>query len=164
MVKRIKTYLKFSKSEVNGSPVGYVTKNKGSWKGCRDTDRCRKKIVLVDKILSKRILADTLYQVTLVPMIEHDGFVAVSAEIVQFDATVTTHTERGNLKVEVRFGNKNFIYDPSSHDRTRSDIGIIIGNLSKRLDIKNMDSVLADFIDSAELVRRTYCDIYQPLR
>ena len=83
MVKRIKTYLKFSKSEVNGSPVGYVTKNKGSWKGCRDTDRCRKKIVLVDKILSKRILADTLYQVTLVPMIEHDGFVAVSAEIRQ---------------------------------------------------------------------------------
>ena len=54
MVKRIKTYLKFSKSEVNGSPVGYVTKNKGSWPGARYTDSCRTSIVLVNKKKKKK--------------------------------------------------------------------------------------------------------------
>lgn len=163
MAKRIKTNVKFVLSERDGSPIGYVTKVNGAWKGCRDNDQCKKKIVLVDKELGKRIVPNCLYRVIIIPMTHNDGFVTIQAEIVKFAATVTTSTEGDSPTVSVTFGNKTLVYDPSSCDRSRSDISCVIKTLSQRMDIKDVDGVIADFVDSAELVRRTYIDTYQPL-
>lgn len=163
MAKRIKTNVKFVMSERDGSPIGYVTKINGAWKGCRGNDQCKKKIVLVDKELGKRIVPNCLYKVVIIPMLHNDGFVTIHAEIVKFTATVTTNIDGDFPSVSVTFGNKTIVYDPSSYDRNRSDMSCVIKTLSQRIDIKDMDSVIADFIDSAELVRRTYLETCQPL-
>ena len=109
MAKRIKTNVKFVMSERDGSPIGYVTKINGAWKGCRGNDQCKKKIVLVDKELGKRIVPNCLYKVVIIPMLHNDGFVTIHAEIVKFTATVTTNIDGDFPSVSVTFGNKTIV-------------------------------------------------------
>ena len=62
MSKRIKTYLKFQRSERDKVAfVSYVRKENGSWKGCHESDGCKKKIVLADAGVAETLLENVLY-------------------------------------------------------------------------------------------------------
>lgn len=157
MAKRIKTYLKFQRSERDKvSFVSYVRKENGSWKGCHESDDCKKKIVLVDAGIAVTILDNVLYNTTLVPMKECMGFVAISAEPVKFQARIDTFIEDDKYAVEVRFGHKLIVYDPSSKQENRRSIDGIIQILSRRIDIKEPERVICDFKESAETVLAYY--------
>ena len=157
MAKRIKTYLKFQRSERDKvSFVSYVRKENGSWKGCHETDEHKKKIVLVDAKVAETLIENVLYNATLIPMHERDGFVAISAEPVRFTASVEMIIEDDKYVVEVKFGHKLIVYDPSSPMENRRSIDGIIQILSHRIDIKEPERVICDFKESAETVLAYY--------
>ena len=60
MAQRIKTNIKFNKglNGVESRIYGLVTKQNGSWRGCRETDDCKKKIVFVDPDAAKAALGE----------------------------------------------------------------------------------------------------------
>lgn len=157
MVKRIKTYLKFQRSERDKRYfVSYVRKENGSWKGCHESDACKKKIVLADAKVAQTLLENVLYSVTLVPMKECMGFVAISAVPVKFSATVETFIDDDRYAVDVKFGHKLITYDPSSPLENRRSIENIVETLRRRIDIKHPEQVIADFKESAETVLAYY--------
>ena len=157
MSKRIKTYLKFQRSERDKtSLVSYVRKEKGSWKGCHENEDYKKKIVLVDASTSLTMLENVLYDVTLVPMKQRDGFVAISAEPVRFPARIDTIIDDSRYAVEVRFGHKLIVYDPASPMDNRRSIDGIIQVLSRRIDIREPERVVSDFKEAAETVLAYY--------
>ena len=165
MTKRIKTLLKFQKSDRDKmSFVAYVRKDKsGSWKGCRETDGNKKKIVLADKQVAETMMENVLYSTTLIPMKECMGFVAISAEPVRFTANINTIIDDDRYMVEVKFGNKTIVYDPSSSMENRRTIPGIIETLLHRIDIKHPDQVIEDFREAAEIVLAYYkADHRQP--
>ena len=86
MTKRIKTYLKFQRSECDKMTfVSYVRKDsKGSWKGCRESDGCKKKVVLADVAVSAILMENVLYDTVLIPMRERMGFIAINAKKISF--------------------------------------------------------------------------------
>jgi hypothetical protein len=153
MSKRIKTYLKFQRSERDKVAfVSYVRKENGSWKGCHESDGCKKKIVLADAGVAETLLENVLYNTKLVPMKECMGFVAISAEPVKFAATIETIIDDTRYAVEVKFGHKLITYEPDSKLENRRSIDGIIQTLARRIDIKDPEQVIADFRESAEIV------------
>ena len=156
MAERIKTNIKFYKGldNIAGRTYGFVTKVKGSWKGCRETER-KKKIVFVDTSIENTIVPNMLYKCTLIPMRTEDGFIAKTAVLVQFPGTISTVC-RNVFIVLVKFGNKVIIYDPSSKDKRKRDIKMIADNLRNRLDLENGPRVAEDFIDNACMIKRLY--------
>ncbi len=157
MSKKIKTYLKFQRSERDKTSfVAYVRKENGSWKGCHESDSCKKKIVLADSQVAQTLLENALYSTTLVPMKECMGFVAISAEPVRFTATVETFIDSERYEVEVRFGHKLITYDPSSSLENRRSISGIVRTLEHRIDIRRPEQVIADFREAAETVLAYY--------
>lgn len=158
MSKRIKTYLKFQRSERDKvSLVAYVQKENGSWKGCHESDKCKKKVVLADSQIAQTLLENVLYNATLIPMKERMGFVAISAEPVKFPATIETFIDDdGRYAVDVRFGHKLITYEPDSKLENRRSISGIIETLERRIDIKHPEQVIADFKEAAEIVFAYY--------
>lgn len=157
MAERIKTNIKFYKGldNIAGRTYGFVTKVKGSWKGCRETER-KKKIVFVDTSIENTIVPNMLYKCTLIPMRTEDGFIAKTAVLVQFPGTISTVCRRNVFIVLVKFGNKVIIYDPSSKDKRKRDIKMIADNLRNRLDLEDGPRVAEDFIDNACMIKRLY--------
>ena len=157
MAKRIKTSLKFQRSDRDKVTfVSYVRKERGSWKGCHENEGCKKKIVLADIELAKGLLENVLYDTILVPMKECMGFVAISAEPVKFVARINTIIDDDKYMVEVKFGHKTIVFDPTSPMDNRRSIDGIIKTLLKRIDIKNPEQVICDFKESAEIVMAYY--------
>lgn len=157
MAKKIKTYLKFQRSNRdNVTFVAFVRKERGSWRGCHETDGCKKKIVLADIVLAETLLDGVLYSTHLVPMKERMGFVAISAEPVKFAARINTIVDDDKYVVEVKFGNKTIVFDPSSPLESHRSIDSVVKTLSKRIDIKNPEKVICDFKESAEIVSAYY--------
>lgn len=157
-MQRIKTNIKFNKGlNDNASRLyGFVTKINGSWRGCRETDDYKKKIVFVDWAIVNDIIPNVLYRCSLIPMNREGGFIAMSASMVRFKANVNTVSKRGNLFIRVKFGNKEIIYDPASMDRRKRDISGIANRLRSRNDLLNPNQVAEDFIDSACIIRNLY--------
>ncbi len=162
MTKRIKTLLKFQKSEKDKvSLVSYVRKDKsGSWKGCRETDGNKKKVVLADKQIASTMLENVLYSVTLIPMKECMGFIAISAEPVKFAANINTIIDDNVYMVEVKFGNKTLVYDPTSNLENRRTISGIVNTILHRIDIKQPGQVSEDFREAAEIALAYYKSDY----
>ena len=157
MAKKIKTYLKFRRSERNGTSfVSYVRKENGSWKGCHESDGYKKKIVLADAALAAILLENVLYNTTLIPMKESMGFVAINAEPVKFQARINTIIDDDRYAVEVKFGHKLIVYEPASPMENRRSIDGIIKTLSHRIDIKDPERVICDFKESALTVLAYY--------
>ncbi len=157
MAQKIKTNNKFYKGLDNVADrlYGFVAKSNGSWRGCRETES-KKKIVFVDTAISKDIIPNTLYRCSLVPMRNEGGFIAESATIVRFPGTITTICHKNVFLVRITFGNKEYIYDPSSKKRRKNDIKAIAEILRSRNDLENAMSVAEDFIDNACIVKRLY--------
>lgn len=158
MAQKIKTNIKFQKGldGIESRLYGFVSKINGSWRGCRDTDKCKKKIVFVDPGVAKNIIPNALYSCSLTPMHNEQGFIAVSATIVLFKARIETTVNDSTFKVSVKFGNKDIIYDPTSKDPKCNDIKGIAESLRKRNDLQDAYRVAEDFLDSACIVKGLY--------
>lgn len=159
MSQQIKTIIKF-KREVEGINAGkifgFVTKSNGHWKGCRDTDDCKKKIVFVDPSISKNIIDNMPYNVSLIPMRSGTGFIAMAASPVQFEAKIITKVKKNTFMVFVKFGMKTITYDPSSNQAKYNNINNIAENLRHRIDLLDAAGVAEDFVDAAFMTKSLY--------
>lgn len=157
-VKTIKTNIKFYQG-LNGEMnrlYGFVTKTKGSWKGCR-ADEAMKKIVFVDRAIAKDIVPNLLYHCTLFPTRSNSTFLAKHARLMKFPAKIESISNKGVYRINVKFGNKVLVYDPASTDPMKNDIQKIAGKIKSRQDLQNPWIVAEDFINAACMVKRL-CD------
>lgn len=151
--KKIYTKLKFVKSDMTGAYVSFVSQNPktGRISGVRQDSKFPKKICILDKKLACEVLPNVLYDVTLIPMTEKNGYVAIEMTPVEFKATIeTTYVPKAVYIVEVKFGNKVIRFDPL--DGRKDTIRTIEGCrsvLEKRFDIKDLAQVLEDFTECA---------------
>ncbi len=153
---KIRTKLKFTKSEQTGSYIGFVSQSPATnrYRGVRqDTDN-PKKICVLSSDLTCEILTNVLYDVVLVPMHEANGFVVIEAVPHEFTATVETSYIKGvTYKVDVTFGNKIITFDPFQGTmKSVRDIGLCRSVLEKRVDIKNLMQVVEDFDTAANAI------------
>lgn len=158
--KKIYTKIKFIKSGQTGAYIGFVSQNPKTKRivGVRQDSEYPKKICIIDKKLSSLIVPNILYDVTLIPMKEKDGYIAIEANPVAFRATIeTSYVPKAIYKIEVKFGNKTILFDPvdGKKDSVRTVAGVR-EVLEKRMDIENLQGVLDDFLEAADLLMKYY--------
>ena len=154
------TKMKFTTSDVTGATVGFVSQNTktGEFRGVRQNDPHPKKICIVDRKLACDILQNTLYDVTLVPMNEKDGYVVIEATPVQFHAEVaTTYIPKAIYRICVRFGNKKIQFDPKDGRKdTVKNLVKCRRLLETRVDLKNLNEVVEDFDEASRNLLKRY--------
>ncbi len=162
-VEKIRTKLKFIKSEMNGALISFVSQNpvNNVICGVRQDSPYPKKIVIVDREIAHNILVNVLYDCVLIPMTSvrnektgenhTPGYIAIEANPVQFKATVTTKYIRGvKYNVEVSFGNKVIRFDPfRGKKESVKSLNACRAVLEKRCDVKDLMDVIEDFEVSA---------------
>lgn len=153
----IKTIIKFNKKDDahDDKLYGFVTKINGSWRGCRDTEK-KKKVVLLDAWLIDKIVPNVPYKCTLSPMKYGKGFVAIFAKPLKFDEKISVIGRPGRNVVLVRWGCKTLTYNPASDKEYERDIQKIANNLRKRHDLNDPARAAEEFINEALLVKRLY--------
>lgn len=158
-VEKIRTKLKFIKSEKNGALISFVSQNPVTNVVCgvRQDSPYPKKIVIIDREMAHNILVNILYDCVLIPMTpvlneksgeNHiPGYIAIEATPVQFKATVTTKYIRGiKYQVEVSFGNKVICFDPfRGQKETLKSLPACRAILEKRYDVKDLMDVVESF-------------------
>jgi hypothetical protein len=153
---RVYTKLKFVKSDVSGATVSFVSQNPKTGRICgvRQDSSYPKKICMVDKAIAGQIIMNALYDCTLIPMTDKNGYVVISAEPVQFKATVeTTYIKNNVYLVEVKFGNKVIRFDPfNGRKESVKSFQACKAVLEKRIDVKDIIQVVDDFEKAAEKV------------
>ncbi len=159
-VERVKTRLKFIKSDKTGAIISFVSQNPrtGQVRGVRQEDSFPKKIAILDKKLTNEIFLNTLYEAELIPMTNKNGYVVIKADLVQFKAVVeTTYLPKVIYKVEVKFGNKTIQFDPyTGRKETVRRLNQCRRLLETRLDIRNIHQVLEDFDDATFNLLKKY--------
>lgn len=181
-VEKIRTKLKFIKSEENGALISFVSQNPRNnvVSGVRHDSSYPKKIVIIDRKIAHNILVNVLYDCTLIPMSKVPnektgedfipGYIAIVANPVQFKATVTTHYIRGvKYLVDVSFGNKIIRFDPfKGRKESVKSLPACRAVLEKRYDVKNLMDVVEDFeiaaINLIELMKEDMCQIHNKKR
>lgn len=158
--KRIYTKLKFVKSDKTGAYVSFVSQNSKTGRVCgvRQDSQYPKKICLLDKDLARDVLPNVLYDATLIPMAEKNGYVAIEITPVQFKATVeTTYIPKAVYVVEVKFGNKVIVFDPMNGKKEScKTINGCKGIIEKRVDILDVTQVVDDFMEAATNILKRY--------
>lgn len=168
-VEKIRTKLKFIKSEKNGALISFVSQNPVNNVVCgvRQDSPYPKKIVIIDREMANNILVNILYDCVLIPMTptlnektgeNHiPGYIAIEANPVQFKATVTTKYIRGiKYMVEVSFGNKVICFDPfKGQKESVKSLPACRAVLEKRYDVKD----LMDVVESFEVVAHNLLDL-----
>lgn len=155
MAQVIRTNIKFKKND-KGRLYGFVTKVKdGSWRGVREEDSSKKKIVFVDEMAETYMQPNVLYHCLLVPMNEKNGFIAMNAKAVKFTAKITTFTT-DYYHVEIKFGNKTIVYDPASSLLINNNMQRIADMLRKRNDLVCPMMIADEFLDAATIVNELY--------
>jgi hypothetical protein len=158
--KKIYTKLKFVKSEKTGAYISFVSQNPKSGRivGVRQDSEYPKKICIIDQKLASIIMPDILYDVTLIPMKEKDGYIAIDVNPVAFKATIeTTYVPKAIYKIEIKFGNKTILFDPV--DGRKESVRTIPGVraiLEKRMDIKDLQQVVYDFLEQVDILMKYY--------
>ena len=158
--KRVQTKLKFIKSEQTGAYIAFVSQNPKTGRICgvRKDSEHPKKICVLDKKLTRDVLVNTLYDATLIPMTEKNGYVVVEMTPVQFKATIeVTYVPKSLYVVEVKFGNKTIRFDPldGRKDTIRS-LQKCRGVLEKRTDIQDIIQVVDDFMVAASNIKNRF--------
>lgn len=162
-VEKIRTKLKFIKSDVNGTFISFVSQNPVNNVVCgvRQDSPYPKKIVIIDREIANSIIVNVLYDCVLIPMTKvpnektgedySPGYIAIEANPVQFKATVTTNYEFGKkYSVEVKFGNKTIRFDPfTGKKESVKSLAACRAVLEKRYDLRNLMDVIADFDKAA---------------
>lgn len=161
VMDKIKTKLKFSKSDRSGSWVGFVSVNTktGYVKGVREDAKEKKKVCVVTHELASVIEPNVLYDVELIPMKNKEaGFIVVKAEPHPFEAKISSCVVKNAVyQVEVKFGNKTIIFDPlDGRKESVRTIDGVINVLQYRKDIKNLLQVIDDFSKAANIVMTAY--------
>jgi hypothetical protein len=158
--KKIYTKLKFVKSEQTGAYISFVSQNPktGRISGVRGDSVYPKKICIIDQKLAGLIIPDILYDSTLIPMKEKDGYIVIEITPVAFEATVeTTYVPKSIYKVEVKFGNKTVLFDPvDGKQKSVSTISGVKGILEKRMDVRDLQQVVDDFLEQAYILMKYY--------
>lgn len=151
-LKKVRTKLKFQKSET-GAYIGFVSQNlkTGRIVGVRQDSEYPKKICIVDKNLACQIVPGILYDATLIPMKEKNGYIAIEISPVSFEAKIeTTYVPKTFYKIEVKFGNKTVTFDPLEGKReSEKSISLVREILEKRMDIGNLPQVVEEFLETA---------------
>lgn len=161
-VVKFHTKIKFKHSDKANCFIAFVHRAKsGELRGVRQEDACDKRICILDKGLYNKVLPNVLYQATLIPMKGKMGYIVVDAKIVEFPAKVeVTYVPKAIYRVEVKFGNKNIVFDP--FDGIKTTRSTVIGCrdiLERRCDIANREEVLAEFDAAvAEIIKRYKAD------
>lgn len=146
-VKPMPVNLKFFRDPKENKMVAYVTKSNGSWKGVREEFKGKKKIVVLGTQIVD-VLDGVLYHAYLLPMIKKDGYVCIGVNAVQFEANMEVLFHKsGGFYVKITFGNKQMVYDPKNKNAQSSDFNLFLNRLSKRMDIKNINRLIDDFIE-----------------
>ena len=162
-VEKIRTKLKFIKSEKNGALISFVSQNPVNNVACgaRQDSPYPKKIVIIDREMANNILVNILYDCVLIPMTptlnektgeNHiPGYIAIEANPVQFKATVTTKYIRGiKYMVEVSFGNKVIRFDPfKGQKESVKSLPACRAVLEKRYDVKDLMDTVESFEEAA---------------
>lgn len=155
---RIYTKLKFIRSEITGSTISFVSTNPESGRimGVRRESEVPKKICIADKLLATSIILDVLYDCTLIPMKDKDGYIVIEAEPAQFIASITTTYIKNTIYlVEVKFGNKKIRFDPfDGRKKSVKNFAACRAVLEKRVDVKNVMQVVEDFERAAKNILR----------
>lgn len=177
-VEKIRTKLKFIKSEKNGALISFVSQNPVNNVVCgvRQDSPYPKKIVIIDREIANNILVNVLYDCVLIPMTKVlnektgensiPGYIAIKATPVQFKATVTTKYIRGiKYNVEVAFGNKVIRFDPfKGQKESVKSLPACRAILEKRCDVKDLMEVVGDFeiaaINLMELMKQDMRQIH----
>lgn len=177
-VEKIRTKLKFIKSERNGALISFVSQNpvNNIVCGVRQDSPYPKKIVIIDRDIAKDILVNALYDCTIIPMSPVlnektgenfiPGYIAIEAEPVQFKAIVCTNYIRGvKYNVTVAFGNKTICFDPfKGQKESVKSLPACMAVLEKRCDVKDLLDVIRDFelaaIDLLELMKQDMRQIH----
>lgn len=164
--KRVYTKLKFIKSEETGAVISFVSQNlkTGRICGVRQNSDYPKKICVVDKVLANYILLNVLYDCTLIPMSESNGYVVIAAEPCQFKARIeTSYVPKAIYVIEVKFGNKTIRFDPmDGRKESIRSLQACKEILEKRVDIQNICQVVEDFEKSAKtLLQLMENDMYR---
>lgn len=151
-VPKLNVKLRFDQSPETGNICAYVrtAQETGLLHGCNPSVK-GKKIVLVDKCIVRDIIPHVMYYCEIVPMREKKGYIAVSAEAVQYNATIEVScVKHAVYTVAVKWGGKTVTYDPfdGTTPRNRS-IGAIIEMLEKRVDIYEPNRIIREFTDAA---------------
>lgn len=158
--KRVYTKLKFVKSDKTGAYVSFVSQNTKTGRICgvRQDSEYPKKICVLDKEVARDVLLNVLYDATLIPMSEKNGYVVIEISPVQFQATIeTTYVPKAVYAVEVKFGNKVIRFDPMRGVKdTCKTIAGCKSILEKRVDIMNVTQVVDDFVEAATNLLKRY--------
>lgn len=142
-MNRIKTKLKFKKSDKTGHWVGFVSQNKVNKRirGVHEDDPAPKMVCVVSNDLVPYIEGGLLYDVEMVPMKKaNSGYIVIKAEPHAFPAVIETNiVKHAVYEVYVRFGNQKFIFNPLDGDRDSvRSMDKFIEALGKRKDVKDL--------------------------
>lgn len=155
-VERVTTKLKFTKSELTGTYVGYASRNpvNGCWHGVREDSEYPKVICVLDKKLAWEVIPNLLYDVTMIPMAEKAGFVVIRISPCSFKATVEiSYFPTIRYRVYVKFGNKKIIFDPYEGNKESIwSLPACRAVLEKRVDVKDLPQVVEDFTSAAACI------------
>lgn len=150
------TKMKLVKSSDTGYIVGFVSRNPktGVWRGVRQDSAFPKKVCVLDRRLIPYTLTNRLYDVTMIPMKNKDGFVIVEAQPVMFKAKINTyHVEKQIYKVEVLFGGSSIIYDPmEGRLQSVKDLQTAVDTLRQRTDIQDINTIVEQFSNESSKI------------
>ena len=157
---KLSTKLKFVKSNLTGAVVSFVSQNPktGQFRGVRKDEPYPKKICLLDKKLVPDVLLNVLYEATLIPMAEKDGYVVIDIQPVEFKAVITTtYVPKAFYYIEVKFGHKTIKFDPKDGKKDSvKNLESCVRLLETRVDIKDIFQVVKDFRHEANKLIRQY--------
>lgn len=157
-IKRVyKTKLKFIESEKTGEMISFVNGGQGNQlRGVHENENVPKQIVLIGKDIagSIEVKPKVLYDVQLIPMKNHSGYLVVDISIAQFNAEI----EMGDDRINIVFGNKTIIYQPRNLKPSIGTIDGVVSALSNRIDLKDKDYVIQSFRDKAQELLSTMAE------
>lgn len=162
------TKIKFTRSEVNNSLIGFVSQNTINHVLCgvRADSPYPKKIVIVHTKIAHDIIPNALYNCRLEPMAPQinpktgeayiPGYIAVEADLVQFKAKVELGYIKGvQYMVEVKFGNKTVRFDPfRGKKESVKSFEACKAVLEKRCDVVDIVGVVTEFEKSCNLIMK----------
>lgn len=158
--RKLKTKIKFERHQETQAMIGFVSysNSQHKWVGVRREANTPKVICLLDKRLALEAKENVLYDVTLVPMVGKRGFVAIRADITQFNAKVSScYVKKAIYQVDLRYGNRVIKFDPL--DGKKDSIKMAdkcLSYVDGLMDIANKAEVYRQFREAVEEIQRLF--------
>lgn len=154
--EKFETKLKFKRNEKSGELVAFVRETNGRLLGV-DESQSKKKICLLSKEVKEQNIVEekVLYDVVLVKMNFKNGYVVKQATPTLFKAKVSIQiTPKLQYQVVINFGHKKVYYNPfNGQSDNVTSLDNIIAYIQNRKDLKNIDTVIKDLKEAAEILK-----------